>query len=159
MGLPDRDYYTRDDEKSKKLRDRICQHVTNMFKLLGDSEATAAAEAKTVMEIETRLAKVSMPRVDLRDPDKIYHKMPVSQFQELAPNVNWEGYFKEIGAPPMSQINVFQPDFMKEVSLGMDVRSARGLESVSAVAVRSCAGRGAAEEVRGREFRIFTQGN
>jgi putative endopeptidase len=116
LGLPDRDYYTRDDEKSKKLRDEYVQHVANMFKLLGDSDDKAAAEAKTVMEIETRLAKVSMPRVDLRDPDKIYHKMPVSQFQELAPNVDWEGYFKEIGAPPVTQINVFQPDFMKEVS-------------------------------------------
>lgn len=116
IGLPDRDYYTRDDEKSVKLRAEYLQHLTNMFKLLGDSEGTAAAEAKSVMEIETRLAKASMPRVDLRDPDKIYHKMPVSQFQELAPNVNWDGYFKEIGAPAMSQINVFQPDFMKEVS-------------------------------------------
>ncbi len=116
LGLPDRDYYTREDEKSTKLRGEYVQHVTNMFKLLGDNDATAAAEAKTVMDIETRLAKVSMPRVDLRDPDKIYHKMPVAQFQELAPNVNWEGYFKEIGAPPISQINVFQPDFMKEVS-------------------------------------------
>ena len=116
LGLPERDYYTRDDEKSKQLRNEYVQHVTNMFKLLGDSDATAAAEAKTVMDIETRLAKVSMPRVDLRDPNKIYHKMPVSQFQALAPNVDWEGYFKEIGAPPVSQINVFQPDFMKEVS-------------------------------------------
>jgi putative endopeptidase len=116
LGLPDRDYYTREDEKSKQLRDEYVQHVTNMFKLLDDDNTTAAAEAKTVMEIETRLAKVSMPRVDLRDPDKVYHKMPVAQFQELAPNVDWEGYFKEIGAPPVSQINVFQPDFMKEVS-------------------------------------------
>ncbi len=116
LGLPDRDYYTRDDEKSTKLRADYVQHVTNMFKLLGDSDTTAAAEARTVMDIETRLAKASMPRVDLRNPDKIYHKMPLAQFQELAPNVNWEGYFKEIGAPSMSQINVFQPDFMKEVS-------------------------------------------
>jgi putative endopeptidase len=116
LGLPERDYYLREDEKSKKLRDEYVQHVTNMFKLLGDNDATAAAEAKTVMDIETRLAKVSMPRVDLRDPDKLYHKMPVPQFQELAPNLNWEGYFKEIGSPPVSQINVFQPDFMKEVS-------------------------------------------
>jgi putative endopeptidase len=116
LGMPDRDYYTREDEKSKKLRDEYVQHVTNMFKLLGDTDATAAAEAKNVMDIETRLAKASMSRVDLRDPDKIYHKMPVSQFQELAPNVNWENYFKEIGAPPISVINVFQPEFMKEVS-------------------------------------------
>jgi putative endopeptidase len=116
LGLPERDYYLREDEKSKKLRDEYVQHVRNMFKLLGDNDATAAAEARTVIEIETQLAKASMPRVDLRDPEKIYHKMPVPQFQELAPNLNWEGYFKEIGSPPVSQVNVFQPDFMKEVS-------------------------------------------
>ncbi|MGA8142970.1 MAG: M13 family metallopeptidase [Candidatus Acidiferrales bacterium] len=116
LGLPERDYYTRDDEKSKKLRDEYVQHVANMFKLLGDSDSTASAEAKTVMEIETRLAKASMPRVDLRNPEKIYHKMPLSQFQRLAPNLNWEGYLKEIGAPAISDIDVFQPDFMKEVN-------------------------------------------
>ena len=65
IGMPDRDYYTRDDEKSKQLRADYIQHVTNMFKLLGDNETTAAAEAKSVMDIETRLAKASMPRVDL----------------------------------------------------------------------------------------------
>ena len=96
---------------------RICAACDEYVQAVGGQRATAAvAEAKTVMDIETRLAKVSMPRVDLRDPDKLYHKMPVSQFQELAPNVDWEGYFKEIGAPPVTQINVFQPDFMKEVS-------------------------------------------
>jgi putative endopeptidase len=116
LGLPDRDYYTRDDEKSTKLRADYLQHVTNMFKLLGDSDEKAAAEAKTVLDIETRLAKASMPRVDLRDPDKTYHKMSVSQFQELAPNLNWEGYFKELSAPAVSEINVNQPEFMKEVS-------------------------------------------
>ena len=60
LGLPDRDYYTRDDDKSKQLRADYVQHVTNIFKLLGDSDAAAAAEAKTVMDIETRLAKASM---------------------------------------------------------------------------------------------------
>jgi len=116
LGLPDRDYYTRTDEKSTKLRSDYIQHLTNMFKLLGDSDERAAADAKTVMEIETRLAKASMPRADLRDPDKTYHKMTVSQFQELAPNVNWEGYFKDLGTPAVAEINVNQPEFMKEVS-------------------------------------------
>ena len=75
LGLPDRDYYTKDDEKSKQLRADYLQHVTNMFKLLGDSDATAAAEAKTVMDIETSLAKASLTRVETRNPDNTYHKM------------------------------------------------------------------------------------
>ena len=116
LGLPDRDYYTRDDDKSKQLRADYVQHVTNIFKLLGDSDAAAAAEAKTVMDIETRLAKASMNRVDQRDPDKVYHKMSLAQFHELAPNVNWEGFLKEIGAPAVNEIDVNQPEFFKEAS-------------------------------------------
>src|SRR5580704_13061214 len=94
LGMPDRDYYTRDDDKSKQMRADYVQHVTNMFKLLGDSDDKAAAEAKTVMAIETRLANASMKRVDLRDPDKIYHKMPVAELRALAPSVSWEGFFQ-----------------------------------------------------------------
>ena len=78
LGLPDRDYYMRDDDKSKQLRADYLQHVTNMFKLLGDSDATAAAEAKTVMDIETSLAKASLTRVETRNPDNTYHKMQLA---------------------------------------------------------------------------------
>jgi putative endopeptidase len=116
LGLPDRDYYTRDDDKSKQMRADYVQHVTNMFKLLGDSDAKAAAGAKTVMDIETRLANASMKRVDLRDPDKVYHKMSVAQLRQLAPNVNWEGFFQQVGVPPVTEVDVNQPDFIKEVS-------------------------------------------
>ena len=116
LGLPERDYYTRDGEKDKQLRDAYVQHVTNMFKLLGDDDAKAAAEAKTVLSIETALAKASMPRVDLRDPDKVYHKMAVASLLELTPNLSWPDFFKEIGAPAVSEINISQPDFFKEVN-------------------------------------------
>ena len=116
LGMPDRDYYTRDDDKSKQMRADYVQHVTNMFKLLGDSDSAAAAEAKTVMAIETRLANASMKRVDLRDPDKLYHKMPVADLRALAPSVNWEGFFQQVGMPAVTEINVNQPDFFKEVS-------------------------------------------
>ncbi|MGH9682358.1 MAG: M13 family metallopeptidase [Candidatus Acidiferrales bacterium] len=115
LGLPDRDYYTRDDAKSKQLRDEYVQHVTNMFKLLGDSGDTAAAEAKTVMEIETSLANASMTRVDRRNPDNVYHKMTLAQLRDLTPHLDWKEYFAETGSPRVDSMNVAQPDFFKEV--------------------------------------------
>ena len=116
LGLPERDYYLREDDRSKQLRDAYVQHVTNMFKLLGDEDAAAASEAKTVMDIETTLAKASMKRVDMRNPDNIYHMKTVAELRELAPNMSWENYFKEVGAPEVANLNVAQPDFFKEVS-------------------------------------------
>jgi putative endopeptidase len=119
LGLPDRDYSTREEDKDKQLRDAYLQHVTNIFKLLGDDSAAAAAEAKTVLSIETVLAKASMHRVDLRDPDKVYHKMPVAKLHEIAPNVSWDSFFKEMGAPTVSEINVGQPDFFSTVNAAL----------------------------------------
>jgi putative endopeptidase len=119
LGLPDRDYYTREEDKDKQLREAYLQHVTNIFKLLGDDGAAAAAEAKTVMSIEVVLAKASMQRVDLRDPDKVYHKMPVAKLHEIAPNVSWDSFFKEMGAPTVTEINVGQPDFFSAVNAAL----------------------------------------
>jgi putative endopeptidase len=119
LGLPERDYYLRDDEQSKQLRDGYVQHVTNMFKLAGDDAATAAAEAKTVLDLETSLAKASMKRVDMRNPDKIYHLETVAELRELTPHFVWDDFFKEIGAPAVSEMNVGQPDFFREVDAAL----------------------------------------
>jgi putative endopeptidase len=113
LGLPERDYYTRDDAKSVKLREQYAQHITNMFKLLGDDDATAAAEAKTVVQIETSLAKASMTRVELRDPDKTYHKLPLAEVSALTPHFDWNKYFVQVGSPVVSVVDVGQPEFFK----------------------------------------------
>ena len=75
LGLPDRDYYTKDDTKSKENRERYVQHVQKIFELLGDPAAQAKTNAATVMRIETALAKASQTRMERRDPYKIMHKM------------------------------------------------------------------------------------
>jgi putative endopeptidase len=116
LGMPDRDYYLREDDKSKQLRADYVQHVTNMFQLAGDSAETAAAEAKTVMSIETTLAKASRTRVELRDPEKNYNLMTIAQVNALTPDWSWSSYVQAVGAPPVSEINVGQPDFFKEVN-------------------------------------------
>jgi putative endopeptidase len=115
LGLPDRDYYTRDDDGSKKLREDYVQHVAKMFELAGHDPDKAAAEAKTVMTLETSLAKASRTNVELRDPEKNYNKMTLAQMAALTPDWSWETYFKNVGAPALTEANIGQPDFFKEL--------------------------------------------
>jgi putative endopeptidase len=116
LGLPDRDYYFKDDAKSQELRKQYVAHVQKMFELLGDKAETAAAESQTVMRIETALAKGSMTRVDMRDPQKLYHKMTAAELQTLAPNFQWSTYFTKAGLPALASLNVATPDFFKALS-------------------------------------------
>jgi putative endopeptidase len=111
LGLPDRDYYLKTDDDSKKTREAYVQHVAKMFELLGDDAAKAAAEAQTVMAIETKLADASLTRVEMRDPARIYHRMTVAQVKELAPAYDWDGYMKKLGVTAKTDINVATPDF------------------------------------------------
>jgi putative endopeptidase len=113
LSLPDRDYYTRDDEESKKLRQQFVEHVTKMLVLAGDAQEKAATEANTILSIETSLAKASMTNVERRDPEKIYHKMSVADAQALAPHLSWDAYFQAVGSPKLMEINIGQPDFFK----------------------------------------------
>ena len=115
LGLPDRDFYLKDDEKSKITRDAYVSHVTNMFKLLGDDADKAAAEAQTVLKIETQLAQVSLDRVSRRDASKQYHKMGPADLKNVMANFDWATYTKKLGAPKFTEINVAHPDFFKGV--------------------------------------------
>jgi predicted metalloendopeptidase len=113
LGLPDRDYYLKDDAKSVETRQKYQQHVANMFKLAGDSPDKAAAEAKTVMQVETALAKASMDRTARRDPNNVYHKMTTAELQQLSPLFKWNEYLVEVKSPEFSSLDVSAPDFMK----------------------------------------------
>ena len=115
LGLPDRDYYLNKDERSKHLREKYVAHVTNMFKLLGQSPEQAAQSAQTVMKVETRLAKASMTRLEQRNPVATYHKMPVKKLQKLAPDFDWTTYFQNVGVAHPGEINVAQPEFFKAI--------------------------------------------
>lgn len=113
LGLPDRDYYTKTDDASKKLRAAYVDHLTKVFTLLGDSQQDAAAHARTVMNIETSLAKPARTRVELRDPQKNYNKMTKADLQKLMPNFKWDEYLKGLEVTDPGSINVGQPDFFK----------------------------------------------
>jgi putative endopeptidase len=116
LTLPNRDYYLKDDARSKSIRAAYNNYLVSTFKRLGDSEATAAAHAATVMRIETRLAKASKSPVDLRDPQANYHKMTVAQASKDYPNLNLPLMLKESGLGAAKEVIVGQPEFMKEVS-------------------------------------------
>jgi predicted metalloendopeptidase len=116
LGLPDRDYYTKTDEKSKTIKDAYVKHIAKMFELMGDDAAKAASEAQTIVALETKLAEASMTRVERREPANVYHRMTVAQMQELAPGFDWSGYFQTIGVPPKTDVNVESPAFFKAMN-------------------------------------------
>jgi len=116
LGLPDRDYYLKQDQKSKDLRAAYVAHVQKMFELLGDKPELAATEAQSAMKIETALARGSMTRVDRRDPKKIYHFMSVAELEKLTPAFGWKEYFRQIGLSGISSLNVAVPEFFKTLN-------------------------------------------
>ncbi len=116
LSLPNRDYYTNDDAKSKETREKFVEYMTNMFKLLRDTPEKAAANAATVMEIQTRLANASLKPVDLRNPDNRYNKMTLKAAQDVMPNFSLARYLTDRGIPAVSDINIGQPAFFKEVN-------------------------------------------
>jgi putative endopeptidase len=116
LGMPDRDYYTKTDDASKKLRDQYVDHVAKMLTLLGEPAETAKEHAQKILALETKLAEASRTRVELRDPQKNYNKMSQTDLQALTPDWNWADYFKEINLTDPGDINVHQPDFFKAAS-------------------------------------------
>jgi endothelin-converting enzyme/putative endopeptidase len=115
IGLPDRDYYTKDDPKSKETRERYLQHVQKIFELLGDNGEAAKQNAETVMRIETALATASMTRVELRDPYKRKNKIKLADLEQLVPSFDWPAYFTTLKTPRFEIINVAPPAFFKEL--------------------------------------------
>ena len=116
LGLPDRDYYVKQDAKSNEIRERYVQHVQRMFELMGDSPDVARKNASVVMRMETSLAKASLTRVERRDPYKEKHKMTVPDLYKIAPDFNWNAFFSDSGVPQFEILNVSWPDFFKDVN-------------------------------------------
>jgi putative endopeptidase len=115
LGLPERDYYFRDDQRTKDVRTQYLAHVAKTLELLGETPAASTMHARVVLTLETELAAASMTNVDLRDPQKVYHRIDLDGLKKLAPDLSWDVYLDAIGFPRITSINVGQPDFVKKV--------------------------------------------
>ncbi len=120
LGLPDRDYYTRTDAKSRQLQQAYVAHVAEMLELSAEPATQATAQARRIMAIETQLANASMTRVEQRDPNAVYHKMTVAEAQRLTPHFQWQRFLRGVGAKRVSVINVRQPEFLKTMDAMLD---------------------------------------
>ncbi len=116
LGLPDRDYYTREDEESAKLRQQYVAHVSTMLQLMGHTEEQASRAAASILELESRLAKASLTNVELRDPANYYNIETLKSADEATPNFSWSRYFKRLGLEGMESFSYAQPDFFAEMN-------------------------------------------
>lgn len=116
ISLPNRDYYVKDDAKTTETRQKFMEYMTNMFKNLGDTPEAAAANAKTVMSVQTRLAQASLAQVDLRNPDNRYKKVTLAEAQSLTPDFSWNDYMTARSVPAVADFNIGQPAFFQAVN-------------------------------------------
>jgi len=112
LGLPDREYYFRDDARSVELRRQYGEHIGRMLQLAGATPDAGAASA-TVLRVETAIARPQLDVVARRDPANVNHKMKLDELQALTPGFDWRAYFKGIGAPSFTRLNVTQPQYLK----------------------------------------------
>ena len=129
LSLPDRNYYIKDDPKMMEMRQHLVEYVTQVFTLAGHSPQQSADTAQTVMRIETALAKASMDRTLRRDPKNRDHKMTRDEAAALGPNFYLNRYFKDVGAPSFTELNVVNPDFFKQVNAVLDTESLDALKT------------------------------
>lgn len=115
LGLPDRDYYLKDDERSTGLRTKYEAHVARMLGLAGAKAEDAAAQAKAILAFETALAKASRPREEMRDAEKSYNKIDLAGLKKLAPAMPWDGFLAALGAGGVTQINVATPEYFESL--------------------------------------------
>jgi endothelin-converting enzyme/putative endopeptidase len=116
LGMPDRDYYVKDDAKSKETREHYLAHVQKVFELTGEPPAQAKQDAETILRLETAMAKASQTRVERRDPHNLVHKMKLADLTQLAPNFDWVAYYHDMQYPAITILNVDSPGFVKELN-------------------------------------------
>jgi putative endopeptidase len=116
LGLPEGEYYFKTDDKSIEIREAYAKHVSKMFELMGDDASKAASESQSVMNFETKLAEAWMPRVERRDPEKVYNRKTLAQLKTLAPNFDWSAYLKNVNVSQRTDLTIGQPKFVERVN-------------------------------------------
>lgn len=120
LGMGERDYYIDTDDHTKDIRTKYAQHIVKMFQLAGFTETEAQKASKAVMGIETRIAKASRSNVELRDPHANYNKLSLETLKQDIPSYDWDTFFDATGLKGVKEVNVSQPETMKEVAAIID---------------------------------------
>ena len=120
LGLPDRDYYLKNDARTKAIREAYLKHISNMLELIGQSKPDANEASVAILKLETSLAQASMDRVEMRDPYKVYHKFSPAQFSKTSPGIDWSTQIQDLGVTGADSILVAQPLFFKRLASLLD---------------------------------------
>jgi putative endopeptidase len=115
LGLPNRDYYFRTDERTKNIRKEYVNHVATMLKLIGEDGQSANLHSDAIMKLETRLASASRKLEDLRDPYRNYNKMSLTQLDALTPSIEWKAFLPAMSITAVDSVIVGQPEFYRAV--------------------------------------------
>lgn len=115
LGLPEKDFYTRTDEKSKEIRDKYVAHIAKVFGMIGVPADAAQQKAKQVMALETSLAGASLDVTSRRDPQQLIHEMPKGDLAQLAPDFNFDEFFTQLRTPDFTKLNVAVPAFFRSL--------------------------------------------
>ena len=115
LGLPEKDYYTEEDDKSKQIREKYVSHVSRMLQFLGESPEQANSDAKSVLAFETKLAKAQMDKEDRRNPEKRYNPTSIEELQKMVPAVQWNNYFQELGITEIDTVVITDPGYFKSL--------------------------------------------
>ena len=154
LGLGTRDYYVNDDAQTVRIRDAYKNYMKNLFKLVGNDEVTAEKKMQAVMAIENRIAKVSYSRVQMRDLDNNYHKMPYTQLVEEFPGIDWGNVFLISGFPAFDLVDVGQPEPIHEVEKILAETSLDNLKAYAEIKVIAGASSQLSDEFRSEAFKL-----
>ncbi len=113
LGLPNRDYYFKQDERTQKIRAAYPIYIAQLFQLMGNESAKSNEKAKAILALETKLATASKTLEQLRDPYANYNKMSIAGLTKISPKTAWANMFSDMGAKNVDTVIVGQPDFFK----------------------------------------------
>ena len=130
LGLPNRDYYMNDDDRSVEIREKYKQHITRMLGMVGVENEVAEKDAETILALETELASNTLDKVDRRDPNKTYNPTTAAALPEMLGAFNWDSYLNAIGAGAVDTLIVSQPEYIASLE---KVMKADRLEEIKAL--------------------------
>ena len=154
LGLGTRDYYLNDDEQTTRIREAYKTYMKNLFQMVGNDSVTAQKKMEAVMAIETRIAKASYSRVELRDISKNYHKMSYNQLVTDFPGIDWGNVFLATGFPAFDWVDVGQPEPIHEVEKILAEASLDDLKTYAEIKVISGATGVLSDDFRAEAFRL-----